>query len=94
MHALADVGLVQQVHRPLFQHAGTDTPLDVVPALAFDDDAVDALQRQQPRQQQPGRTGPDDAYLCLMDHNVCPVGLSGQFGLFGQRGKPVVSRRW
>jgi hypothetical protein len=62
-HALADAGIVQQLLRAVFQHAGADTVLDIRAGTRFEYDRLDALKVQQMRQQQPGRTCPHDTNL-------------------------------
>ena len=47
MHSRADFCFVEQVHRALFEHAGANSALDIVPALPLDDDRFDALQGKQ-----------------------------------------------
>jgi len=56
-------GLAQQLHRRGFQYAGTDAPLDMLPAAGLEDDGVDALEMEQLGEQQARRTGPDDCDL-------------------------------
>ncbi len=46
-HALADAGLVQDIHAALLEHAGADGRLDVGAAARFQHDRFDALQVQQ-----------------------------------------------
>jgi hypothetical protein len=67
-HALAvqargDPGGVEDVDGALLEHPGADARLDVLAAGALEDDRLDAAQVQEVRQDQPGRTGADDANL-------------------------------
>lgn len=57
--------LAQQIDRRLFQDPGPDPSLHVGPGLTFQHHRGDALQVQQPSQDQPGRPGPDDRHLRL-----------------------------
>ena len=63
MQPLAGAELVHQIDGALLQHAGAHAAFDVVAALRFQHDAVDAGALQQQRQEQPGRTGADDPDL-------------------------------
>ena len=63
MQPLAGAEFVHQIDGALLQHAGADAAFDIVAALAFKHDAIDAGAMQQQRQEQPGRTGADDADL-------------------------------
>ena len=63
MQPVADAGVDQRVDGVLLEDAGADARLDVLPRAVLQDDGVDALQVQEPREEQTGRTGPDDAYL-------------------------------
>ena len=54
---------VEQVDRALFENAGADALLHVLAALRLDHDGLDALQVEQVREQQAGRSGADDAHL-------------------------------
>ena len=47
MHALADAGLVEQPHRALLDHAGSDAAQHVVGGLPFQDNVVDAVPVEQ-----------------------------------------------
>ena len=62
-HALAHARFVEQIHRALFEHARADALLHVLARLALDHDRVDALQVEQVRENQAGRSGSDDADL-------------------------------
>jgi hypothetical protein len=64
VHPVAYLGFAQQIHHALFQDTSPNTAEHMRLALALDDDAVNALQMQQPRQQQARRASPDDTYLC------------------------------
>jgi hypothetical protein len=63
IHAGADPGFAQQIDRALFEHAGPDTPQNVLGRLPFEDDVVDSGLRQQLAQQQAGRACADDGDL-------------------------------
>ena len=63
MQPLAGAELVHQIDGALLQHAGAHAAFDVVAAPRLQHDAVDAGAMQQQRQEQPGRTGADDADL-------------------------------
>ena len=60
MHAGADAGFVQQIHRDLLDDTGADPTKDVGGGLALQDDGVDAVPVQQLAEQQAGRSGADD----------------------------------
>ncbi len=62
-HAFADPGFVQQLLGAVFQHARTNAVLDVFARSRFQHNGLDTLQMQQMRQQQSGRTSPDDTNL-------------------------------
>jgi hypothetical protein len=62
-HPLADAELGEQVDRPLLEHAGADTVLDVVARAVLEDDRLDALSVQQLSEREPRRTGAHDADL-------------------------------
>jgi hypothetical protein len=64
VHPCADPGLSKQLHRALLEHAGTDAVLDVLAAAVLEDDALDSLHLEQPRERQPRGPGADDADLC------------------------------
>ena len=73
VHPLAEAGLVEDVDRPLFQHAGADAVLDVLPAAVLDDNRLDAFAREQVREQEPGRPRPHDSHLrALLQHQRQP----------------------
>ena len=56
-------GLAEQGHAARLEQPGPLPRLAVAPAAVLHQHGVDAAQRQQMGQQQPGRAGPDDAYL-------------------------------
>ena len=56
-------GLAEQPDGAVLQYPGALPRLAVGPAADLHDHRVDAAQREQVRQQQPGRAGADDAYL-------------------------------
>jgi hypothetical protein len=59
----AGAEIVHQIDGALLQHAGADAALDVIAAVRFQHDTVDAGALQQQRQEQPGRTRADDSDL-------------------------------
>ncbi len=61
----ADTDLAEQVGVPLLDHTGADPLLAVLAAARLDDDRLDPLGLEDPRQGQPGRAGADDADLGL-----------------------------
>src|SRR5262249_55409501 len=61
--AVGDTRFLEQGHRALLKHTGTDAALDIGAVTCFQDDAVDAVDLQEARQQQAGRPGADDADL-------------------------------
>ena len=63
VQAAGQPGLAEQRDAAVLQHAGPLAGLAVGPAAVFDQDRVDAAQRQQVGQQQAGRPGPDDPDL-------------------------------
>jgi len=42
-HSFADAGLIQQIDGTLLKHAGADTFFDIVSAVCFEDDGLDAF---------------------------------------------------
>ena len=70
LHALADADVDQQIGGPMLDQAGADAVLDIVAAAILDDDRLDALQMQQPRQHQAGRPRSDNSDLRA--HDVAP----------------------
>lgn len=60
VHALTGTRGPQHVHGPLLQDPGPLPMLHICPVPALQHDGVDPRVVQQPRQQQPGRSGPDD----------------------------------
>ena len=60
-HALSHSRRVQQIHRALFEHTGADALLNILASLRLDYDGLDALNVEQMREQQPGRSRADDA---------------------------------
>ena len=69
VHPLAHAGLAQHLHGALFEHAGADPRLDVLPAARLEDDRVDAMAVHQLPEQQAGRTGTDDRHLGSLGHH-------------------------
>src|ERR1700722_6988241 len=74
-HPLADLGLHEQVNRSLLQHAGADARGHVLSTLALQNDVSDALERQQPREQQTGGTGTDNGHLSTRHARASRRGL-------------------
>jgi hypothetical protein len=66
-----DAGLVEKLHRALLEHAGANAAEHMLAAAPFQHDRVDAGALEQLRQQQPGRTRPDDGDLYP---HCCPPG--------------------
>jgi hypothetical protein len=62
-HAGIGAGLLQQVHRDLFEHAGPDAAQHVVGTALLDDDVVHARAVQQLAEKQAGRACADDGDL-------------------------------
>src|SRR5688500_1616070 len=60
MHARADTGGIEQIHRPLLEHPGTDAAEDIVGAAPLEDYRVDAALLEKPPQHQPGGACADD----------------------------------
>jgi hypothetical protein len=81
LEPVADSRIDQQVDRALFEHAGPDAFFRVAAAMALDHRRGYAGAVQQVRQQQSGRTGPDDGDLCA--HGVIRRGIPER--LPGQR---------
>jgi hypothetical protein len=63
MQPFAGADGLEQAHRTLLQHAGSDARQHVGAILALDDDGIDAARMQQLSEQQPGRSGADDGDL-------------------------------
>lgn len=74
---LAHARLDQQIHRSLFQDSSTHPFLDVLATASLDDDRFDALEMEQMRKNEPGRTGSDDSDLCAMLRFPFPSLLHG-----------------
>ena len=64
MHALADADIDQEIGGPVLDQPGADAVVDILFAAVLDDDGIDALQVQEPRQHQARRPRPDDTDLC------------------------------
>src|SRR5262249_12651037 len=71
LHAAADLGGLKQLDRTLLGHAGADARLAIGAVVALEDDRVDAVERQQLREQQPRRPCADDANLGA--HSPCSI---------------------
>ena len=63
VHPLAEADRAEQLDRAGLEQAGPLPRLAVGPAAVLHHDRVDAAQGQQVREQQAGRTGPDDRDL-------------------------------
>jgi hypothetical protein len=73
VHALADPGLAQRVHRALLEHARAHALHHVVAVARLEHDRLDALQVQQVREQQAGGAGADDGDLGVYPQTSCAV---------------------
>jgi hypothetical protein len=73
LHPLADAGLGEKVDGALFEHAGPNRALDLVPAADFEHDRLDALQMKQMRQQQASGAGADDPDTRPHLHRWLPI---------------------
>jgi len=62
-------GRAEQPNATVLEHASPLAGFAVSPAAALDQDRLDAAEREQVREQQPGRARADDAYLGA---NGCP----------------------
>jgi hypothetical protein len=62
-HPFAHLCLQEQIDGSLFQNAGTNAADNVLAAAALEHDIIDAVQLQQLREQQTGRSGADDCDL-------------------------------
>ena len=67
MHALGDLGFLEQRDSAHFEHAGADAAEHIVLAPALEHDVGDAVQMQEPREQESRGTGADDGDLCVQD---------------------------
>ena len=63
LHARAGAHIDQKIGGPVLDQAGTQSVLDVLAAAVLDDDGVDPLHVQEPRQHQPSGPRTDDADL-------------------------------
>lgn len=63
VHAHADAGFVEQVHRDLFDDPGTDAAKDIFAGLPLQDDVVDAVFVKELAQQEARRTRSNDRDL-------------------------------
>src|SRR5262249_12485154 len=78
MHARADTGFIQQIHRDLFDNAGAHAAEYVVGGLSLQDDIVDASTLQELAEEQPGRTGADNDDLgSHFRQNTTRLGAAG-----------------
>ena len=65
LHSRVEAEALENIGRRVLEHAGADSSLDVVPALALDDDGFDtSLPKQVPEHQACG-SGADDGDLCF-----------------------------
>ena len=71
VHALAEAGLAQHLDGVVLQDAGADAVLGVVARAGLDDDALDAREVEQVREQQAGRACSDDSDL--RSHSSAPL---------------------
>lgn len=60
MHAGANAGLVQKIHRDLFDHAGAYASEYMIGGLPLQNDIVDASPLQELAEQEPGRASADN----------------------------------
>ena len=75
----AEPGLAQRLDGAVLEHAGTHPVLDVVAIARLEHHRLDALQVQQVRQQQPGRSGTDDRHLgAHLSESGTPPGAIGR----------------
>jgi hypothetical protein len=63
LQAIADARGDEEIGGALLEDARTDPRLDVLAASVLENDALDALALEEPREGQPGGAGPDDADL-------------------------------
>jgi hypothetical protein len=63
MHAVADSGFIEEIHRNLFNDAGAHAPEHVFRCLPFKDDIGDAAAVQELPKQQSRRTRTNNNYL-------------------------------
>ena len=76
----ADASGTKQVYRSLLEDSGPDTLLRMLARAVLHDDAVDAFQVEQMREQQPSRPGAHDAHARghdSLDINPSGAGLTG-----------------
>jgi hypothetical protein len=63
VHARADVGFVEQIHRALLDDAGANAAKHVLAGLSFENHIVDAVFVQELTEQQARRPASDDGNL-------------------------------
>jgi hypothetical protein len=63
MHACADAGFVEKIHRDLFDDASANAAEHVFAGLAFENDVVDATLVKKLTEQESRRAGSDDRDL-------------------------------
>ena len=61
VHPLAHARFAHEIGESLLEHTGADAAQHILARLAFQHDAVDALEVQKLAQEQPGRAAADDA---------------------------------
>jgi hypothetical protein len=59
-----DTGIVEHIDRALLEQASANPPFDIGTRAIFQDNGIDALQRQEMRQQEPSGSCADDPDLC------------------------------
>ncbi len=70
-HPLAEPGVAQHPGGAELEDAGTYPFHDVLPGLTLEDDALDAPEVEQMREQQTRRSAADDHHLCV-DPDILP----------------------
>src|SRR5262249_37787808 len=68
IHTLAEIDSTQKIDGASLQHAGANAAQDMRPALPLEHHAVDAVEIEHVRQQQPGRAAADDRHLSSRCH--------------------------
>jgi len=63
LHPFAHPGFCEQINRPLFQNAGADAFLDILPAAIFDHDRFNSLQLEKVGKRQTSRSRAYDSDL-------------------------------
>ena len=78
VHPLADAALAQRVHRALLEHTRAHALDHVLLVAVLEHDRLDPVQMQEMREQQAGRTGPDDADLGVYPQTSCAVSTTSR----------------